>query len=145
MGLPRKLKIGELAQQSGVAVGALRYYESLNLLKAERGDNGYRYYSPNTVHTIHFIKKAQSLGFSLDDIKEVLNLHQQGNLPCNFVRSRLQEKINQLEHQIQSMMQFKTTLEEYRDRWNEQESVPNPEEICPLIAAVPLNNEAGEP
>ncbi|WP_339374205.1 MerR family transcriptional regulator [Picosynechococcus sp. PCC 11901] len=60
------LKIGDVAKQTKVAVGALRYYEDQGLINSERGDNGYRYYSPNIVQQVRFIKKAQSLGLSLE-------------------------------------------------------------------------------
>ena len=137
-----KLKIGELAQKSGVAVGALRYYESLNLLQSERGANGYRYYEPSAIQQIQFIKKAQALGLSLEDIQEILNIHHQGDLPCHFVRSRIQAKIDQLSYQIQEMNRFKATLETYRDRWNEEDSAPKATDICPLIESIPLDTTA---
>ncbi len=95
-----RIKIGEVSKQTDVAVSALRYYEDLGLLKSKRGDNGYRYYLPEAIRQVQFIKKAQSLGFSLDDISEVLNVHQQGDVPCELVQSILQEKIEKLEAQI---------------------------------------------
>ncbi|BAU65001.1 transcriptional regulator, MerR family [Stanieria sp. NIES-3757] len=59
------LKIGELAKQTGVAVGTLRYYSDLGLLLPSlRGDNGYRYYSQDANSQVKFIKKAQALGFT---------------------------------------------------------------------------------
>ena len=133
-----RLKIGDVAKQTGVAVGALRYYESLGLLSSERGDNGYRYYSAAVVHQVQFIKKAQALGFSLEDVGDVLNVHQRGDLPCEFVQSLLQDKIHQLETQIQQMTVFKADLEQYRDRWAESHPRPQPGDICPLIETVPL-------
>ena len=86
------LKIGEVSKQTGVAVGALRYYEELGLLKSQRGENSYRYYYLEAITQVQFIKKAQLLGFSLDDIGEVLNVHQQGDVPYDLVRSILQVK-----------------------------------------------------
>ena len=139
------IRIGEVAKQAGVAVGALRYYENLGLLTSQRGQNGYRYYSPDTVQQVQFIKKAQALGFSLEDIREILNLHQQGNMPCNLVRSLLQDKISQLEAQIQEMTTFKTQLEDYRDRWNLQDHRPQPGDICPLIETVDLKTAESAP
>ncbi|MEM9806359.1 MAG: heavy metal-responsive transcriptional regulator [Cyanobacteria bacterium P01_D01_bin.56] len=136
--MAKQLKIGEVAKQTGLAVGALRYYESLGLLSSERGNNGYRYYSPDAVHQIQFIKKAQAIGFSLEEIGEVLTLHEKGDTPCGLVQSLLQEKINQLETQIQQMTEFKTELEEYRDRWASSELQTEPGDICPLIEAVSL-------
>ncbi|MBE9060269.1 heavy metal-responsive transcriptional regulator [cf. Phormidesmis sp. LEGE 11477] len=133
-----RLKIGEVSKQTDVAVGALRYYEDLGLLKSKRGDNGYRYYSPEAIKQVQFIKKAQSLGFSLDDISEVLNVHQQGDVPCELVQSILQEKIEKLEAQIQEMTVFKDGLEQYRDSWAASKPHPKPGDICPLIETLPL-------
>lgn len=134
-----RLKIGEVSKQTGVAVGALRYYESVDLLKSKRGDNGYRYYAPEAVRQVHFIKKAQSLGFSLDDIGEVLNVHQQGDVPCGLVQEILQEKIEKLNVQIQEMEKFKGSLVQYRDSWAKSHPRPQPDGICPLIETIALN------
>lgn len=133
-----RLKIGEVSKQTDVAVGALRYYEDLDLLKSQRGDNGYRYYSPEAIRQVQFIKKAQFLGFSLDDISEVLNVHQQGDIPCELVQSILQEKIEKLEAQIRDMTVFKNGLEQYRDSWEASKPHPKPGDICPLIETLPL-------
>lgn len=135
------LKIGELSQQTEVAVGALRYYESRGLLKPQRRDNGYRYYPTVAVAQVKFIKKAQSLGFSLKDIGEILNVHRQGDLPCHLVRSLLQDKINQLETQIHNMQALKAGLEDYRNQWAIAPR-PQPGEICPLIETIPLPQDA---
>lgn len=132
------LKIGEISKQTGVAVGALRYYESLELIQSERGENSYRYYAPESIQQVQFIKKAQTLGFSLEDIGDVLNVHHQGDVPCEFVQSLLQDKIQHLEVQIQEMMAFKSALEQYRDSWAADHPHPQPGDICPLIEAVPL-------
>lgn len=134
-----RLKIGEVSKQTGIAVGALRYYEELGLLASKRGQNGYRYYSKSAVHQVLFIKKAQTLGFSLEDIGQVLNVHQQGNVPCELVQSLLQEKIDQLNTQIEEMQAFKNNLEKYRDRWASSHLRPQPGDICPLIETLPLN------
>ncbi|NEQ49756.1 MAG: heavy metal-responsive transcriptional regulator [Leptolyngbya sp. SIO3F4] len=132
------LKIGALSKQTDVAVGALRYYESLGLLKSERGENGYRHYSPEAVHQVQFIKKAQAIGLSLEEIGEVLTLHEKGNAPCGLVQSLLQEKIAQLEAQILQMNEFKTELENYRDRWASSQPQPETGDICPLIETVKI-------
>ncbi|MEO0395637.1 MAG: heavy metal-responsive transcriptional regulator [Cyanobacteria bacterium P01_A01_bin.137] len=133
-----RLRIGEVAKQTGLAVGALRYYESLGLLSSERGANGYRYYSTDAVHQVQFIKKAQAIGFSLEEIGEVLNLHEKGDTPCGLVQSLLQEKIDQLESQIQQMVVFRSELEDYRDQWASNQPQLEPGDICPLIETVNL-------
>jgi DNA-binding transcriptional MerR regulator len=138
MAIAAPLKIGDVARQTGVAVGALRYYESLGLLASQRGDNGYRYYAPAAVHQVQFIKKAQALGFSLEEVGDILTVHERGDVPCGFVQRLLQDKIEQLERQIAEMMAFKGELEAYRDRWAETQPRPQPGDICPLIETVPL-------
>lgn len=139
MATAARLKIGEVSKRTGITVGALRYYEELGLLASERGQNGYRYYPDSAVHQVQFIKKAQTLGFSLEDIGHVLNVHQQGDVPCDLVQSILQEKIEQLNVQIQEMQTFKNNLEKYRDSWASSDLRPQPGDICPLIETVPLH------
>ena len=135
-----RLKIGGLAKQTGISVGALRYYETLGLLQSVRGENGYRYYSTQAIQQVQFIKKAQAIGFSLEDIGEVLTVHQRGDVPCEFVRSLLHEKIQQVETQIQQMIAFKAELEQYRDRWQGNLPHPAPGDICPLIETIQITN-----
>lgn len=134
------LKIGELAKQTGFAVGTLRYYSDLGLLvPVQRGDNGYRYYSQEAGSQVQFIKKAQTLGFTLEEIKQILDVRDRGEKPCDLVRGLLDDKIEQLEIQLKRMNLFKKELEGYRASWIDN---PNPEsnseEVCPLISSVSL-------
>ena len=134
------LKIGELAKQTGLAVGTLRYYSDLELLHpVYRGDNGYRYYSPDAGRQVKFIKKAQAIGFSLEEIKQILDVRDRGEQPCSLVRNLLSRKIEQLEIQIEKMNHFKAELEEYRVAWsNNPHPQSEPQEVCPLISSVSL-------
>lgn len=135
------LKIGELAKQTGLAVGALRYYSDLGLLQpVVRGDNGYRYYSQNASRQVEFIKKAQAIGFTLEEIKTILDVRDRGEKPCNLVQGLLDKKIEQLEVQIQKMSLFKQELEEYRASWiNDPRPESDAQEVCPLISSVSLD------
>ena len=137
------LKIGDIAKQTGVSVGTLRYYETLKLLyPIERGDNGYRYYSSETIQQVQFIKKSQALGFSLEEIRQILDVRDRGEPPCLLVRNLLDHKIEQLETQIKQMTAFKFELEEYRHLWAGVVNLrPDDREICPLIATVPLQSD----
>ena len=86
--------IGEIARQVGVNRKTIRYYEEFNLLpKSKRGENNYRVYSQDTVKRLSFIKKAQGLGFTLSEIKEVLILRDRGFTPCNHVQERELKKL----------------------------------------------------
>jgi DNA-binding transcriptional MerR regulator len=138
MSKSNNLKIGELAKQTNQAVGTLRYYSDIGLLQPiHRGDNGYRYYSQNASKQVEFIKKAQAIGFSLEEIKTILDVRDRGEKPCSLVQALLDDKIEQLEIQIKRMSLFKQELEEYRQNWINN---PNPEsdsqEVCPLISSV---------
>lgn len=137
------LKIGELAEQADVAVGTIRYYESLGLLEpTHRGESGYRYYDPKTVKRVQFIKKAQSLQFSLSEIQQVLGVRQQGNPACPVVRDLLNQKIVELETQILRMTTLKAELEAYQDRWADKPlDDPSSKELCSLIEEVTETHE----
>lgn len=137
------LKIGDIAKQTGASVGTLRYYETLKLLSpVERGDNSYRYYHSETIQQVQFIKKAQSLGFSLEEIRQILDVRDHGEPPCDLVQDLLACKIKQLEAKIQQMTMFKVELEEYRDLWAVTDLKQDDREICPLIATVPLGSSS---
>ncbi|MDJ0568981.1 MAG: heavy metal-responsive transcriptional regulator [Pleurocapsa sp. MO_192.B19] len=136
------LKIGELAKQTGLAVGTLRYYSDLGLLQpVQRGDNGYRYYSQDASQQVQFIKKAQTLGFTLEEIKKILNVRDRGEKPCSLVQSLLDQKIDQLELKIEQMTLFKAELEEYRTTWTNNPNLESDsQEVCPLISSVSLDS-----
>ena len=135
------LKIGELAKQTRLAVGTLRYYSDLELLQpVQRGSNGYRYYSQDASKQVEFIKKAQAIGFTLEEIKQILDVRDRGEQPCNLVKDLLDRKLEQLENQIEKMSLFKAELQQYRTAWsNNPDLEPQPKEVCPLISSVSLN------
>ena len=82
------LKIGEIAKQTDVGISTIRYYESLGLLiPIERSDNGYRYYDEESVERLQFIRKAQSLHFSLAEIHQVLGVRAYGS-PVSCLASK---------------------------------------------------------
>lgn len=132
------LKIGELAEQADVAVGTIRYYESLGLVEPlHRSESGYRYYTSDAVRQVQFIRKAQSLQFSLVEIQQVLGVRHQGDPACPLVRNLLDQKIAGLEEQLYRITTLKTELEAYRDRWiNRPVDDPCNQELCSLIEEV---------
>ena len=105
------LKIGELKNLSGISVKTIRYYEEFGLIKvAIRTEGGFRLFNPETSARLAFIKRAQALGLSLGEIKEILEIYDRGKLPCQHVRQKLQVKIREIERQIAELEILKTQL-----------------------------------
>lgn len=103
--------IGSVAKESGVPIKTIRYYEELGLLKAAgRTEGGYRLFDGDIFTRLSFIKRAQSLGLSLAEIKEFLDVHDQGDLPCDHVRVKLQDKVADIDRQIQQLQLLKLEL-----------------------------------
>lgn len=129
-----KLKrIGSVAKESGLPIKTIRYYDELGLLKTfGRTEGNYRLFSSDALTRLRFIKRAQSLGLSLLEIRELLEIHDQGNLPCDHIRVRLEDKLLQIEQQIQQLQILKQELNGLLSGW---ETVPeHPEDtICPII------------
>lgn len=132
------LKIGELAKQAGVAVGTLRYYESLGLLEpALRSSSGYRYYTADAIRQVQFIKKAQRLNFSLQEIQQILVSRRQGITACPLVQDLLTQKIDLLDEEIRRLSAFKYELETYKQLWKTRLSDhPNSNHLCSLIEGI---------
>ena len=126
-------QIGVVAKESGVPIKTIRYYEELGLLKASgRTEGGFRLFHSDVFARLNFIKRAQSLGLTLSEIKEFLNVHDQGDLPCEHIKVKLQDKLVDIDKQIQQLVILKQELEGLLSGW---ETIPETSEetICPII------------
>jgi DNA-binding transcriptional MerR regulator len=135
----KPLFIGKLAKQTGVNPKTIRYYEGINLLsKPKRERNNYRVYSQDTIKRINFIKKAQSLGFTLREIKEILALRDRGFKPCSHVRGILSQRVIDLEQKLAELTTLRRELRKLEDEWASMKTVEddNGEGICPQIEKV---------
>lgn len=105
------LKTGDLAKRAGVNVETLRFYEKKGLLPVPpRRESGYREYSPESVHRIRFIKRAQELGFSLGEIKDLLALRVQEGTTCADVRERAEQKVRDVRKKIADLKAIERAL-----------------------------------
>jgi DNA-binding transcriptional MerR regulator len=105
------LRTIDLACRIGVQPEAIRYYERRGLLPSpKRAPSGYRIYTPEHLERVEFIKKCQTLGFSLDEIRELMELKFRGSSPCHHVRDLLLEKIKGVEAQIAGLQTFRKEL-----------------------------------
>lgn len=104
-------KIGEAAQRAGVNKETIRYYERRELIpEPDRRRSGYRIFTQRHVDQIKFIKRAQDLGFTLSEIKELLALRLDGNTPCESVRTKAESKLEDVKKKIQDLQQMENVL-----------------------------------
>jgi len=129
------MRIGELAKQTGTSVQALRFYERSGLLpKPTRTDSGYRLYASGDLRRVELIRQAKRLGFSLDEIKRILRLREQGSCPCGEVVQMLEKHMRETDEQIRNLQRFRRELAGTLDDWKKSgdEGIPG-DVICGLI------------
>ncbi len=108
---PQQLTIGKLAEQAGVTPDTLRYYERLRLVSPPpRSNGGYRLYDADVAERVAFIRKAQGLGLSLADVREVLRIADAGTPPCEHVRAALGRRLREVEARIAELESLRGTL-----------------------------------
>lgn len=107
----RLMKSGELAQRCDVNKQTIRFYERKGLLSAsDTTAHNYKLYEHEDVRRVRFIKKAQGLGFSLDEIKDLLSLRASENTPCADVRQKAQIKLTDIAAKIRQLEAMQSTL-----------------------------------
>jgi len=105
------LSIGQVAQRAGVGVETVRFYEREGLLEEPpRRASGYRQYSEQVVTRLHFIKRAQKLGFSLKEISELLLLRVDAQTSCDEVRQRTEAKLAEVERKLVELQRMRQAL-----------------------------------
>ena len=105
------LTTSDVAKQGGVNLESIRFYEKQGLLpKPPRTRSGYRVFTDESVRRVRFIKRAQELGFSLKEIKELLALRFDTGTSCGHVRERAEAKLNDIEQKIRDLQRIKKAL-----------------------------------
>ena len=107
----QKITISILAKKSGVGVETVRFYQRKELIREPGKSGSIRVYTQEDIDRIVFIKRAQELGFSLAEIKDLLELNTKNRQTCTSVKKKTLEKISQIEEKIQSLITMKEGLE----------------------------------
>jgi Hg(II)-responsive transcriptional regulator len=124
--------IGETARDAGVNAQTLRYYERRGLLpKPRRRGSGYREYSDDAVRIVRFIKRAQELGFSLDEIDELVRLRSVRRSDRHRVRAIAVQKIADIDQKVGQLQSMRAALDELVDRCRRGGATE-----CPIIDAL---------
>ncbi len=128
--------IGDVSRQTGLSVHTIRFYEAEGLLReATRTNSGYRIFSPQTVEELKFIRKAQELGFSLDEIRELLVLKDRSTSACSHVKSLVEEKLASVRMKLRELLamekDLKGVLAECRRQLKRHH--PGGEGRCPVL------------
>ena len=129
------MQIGELAKRSAVTVQTVRFYERLRLLpEPQRKDSGYRVYSEPDLKRLLFVRQAKSLGFSLDEIREILRMRERGHCPCGDVVSTAERHLRTVEEQITQLSKFRDGLSQAVKQWKRSgKQTISADAICVLI------------
>ena len=124
---------GDVADRAGVHVETLRYYERRGLVpKPRRNMSNYRVYPPDTVRRVRFVKRAQELGFSLKEIKELLALRAAPRAGCASVRQRAERKVADIENKMRDLRRMRKALSQLVAECSGQGPITE----CPILDAL---------
>jgi Hg(II)-responsive transcriptional regulator len=126
----KAMKIGEVAKRAGVGIETIRYYEREGLLlEPQRRASGYRQYDESTVERLDYIRRAKALGFTLAEVRELLELSFLAHEGCEHIRQRATGKISDIEEKIRSLQSMRRSLRKIVDRCQATSSTTD----CPLV------------
>lgn len=128
----KSLRIGEVAKASGVGVETLRFYERRGLLgRPRRTVANYRVYGPAVLERLAFIRRAQAVGFTLDEIGEILAESAEGRSPCRHVREMARRKLEELDRRLAELRRYRAELSSTLKEWDERGEEEG--DVCGLI------------
>lgn len=128
------MRIGEVAQHLGLNPRTIRFYEATGVLpEPERTPSGYRDYDNSDVDRVKFVKLAQSLGLSLDEISEVLAFRDRGEPPCGYVTQVIRDKAADIDRQIEQLQGLRRELRRLARRAKDLSKDASARRICHIL------------
>jgi MerR family mercuric resistance operon transcriptional regulator len=127
------MRIGEVAKAAGVGVETVRFYERKRLLATpKRPHSGFRQYDSETAQRIRFIRRAQELGFSLSEVRELLELRLDPRRKCEDVKAEAEAKLEEINEKIASLQRMRKSLLEITNACSGE----GPSSVCPILEAI---------
>jgi MerR family transcriptional regulator, copper efflux regulator len=115
---PQKLTVSQLARIVGVGPDSIRHYERIGLVpRAERSPSGYRFWSAGEVEYLKWVAPAKRAGFTLHELSKIFRMYRAGSAPCRTVRDLLQQKLADLDRELDEMSNLRTQLRRVFVRW----------------------------
>ena len=133
-------RAGAVAKAAGVGVQTLHYYERLGLLrKPRRSPANYRLYSPEAIRRVRFIKKAQAVGLTLDETKQILDLKDRGRAPCRKVAELGEKHFVEINARLVQLRAYRRALARALIDWQKENTTEREcaGEFCDLIERLP--------
>jgi DNA-binding transcriptional MerR regulator len=113
------LTIGTLARHAGVSTDTLRHYETKGVIpRMPRQSNGYRVYPAETLERVELVRRALTIGFTLDELAEILKTRDQGGAPCRKVRDLAGRKLESIEGRLRELMALRDELRKTLKEWD---------------------------
>ena len=134
------LRIGAVAKAAGVSLQTLHYYERLELLpKPKRSAANYRLYSPQAIRRVQFIKKAQAIGMTLEETKQILDLKDHGREPCCQVAELGEKHLREINVRLAQLRAYRRALAQAVSGWPKKNLSERhcAGEFCDLIERLP--------
>jgi MerR family transcriptional regulator, copper efflux regulator len=104
------MNIGTAAERSGLPPKTIRYYEEIGLLAPDRADNGYRDYSAADIHRLKFLQRSRSLGFSVEECRQLLSLYGDTARESAEVKAIAETKLAEIDRKIAELAELRATL-----------------------------------
>jgi MerR family Zn(II)-responsive transcriptional regulator of zntA len=138
------MTVSELSRHGSVAPHVIRYYSRIGLLSPVRHpDNGYKLFTRSDITRLRFIRQAQSLGFTLEEIAQILQESTLGKSPCHKVRDILRQHIEANRRRLDELIRLQRRMERALEQWRDMpDGVPDGDTVCHLIETSGVTHNA---
>ena len=129
------MKVIEVARLLGITADTVRFYTRINILNPTKSKaNGYREYSDNDVKRLRFVLSARQLGFSVEDIQEILGHADKKRTPCPTVRRLIDQRLHEAEEQFKETIRLRDRMQRAVLEWSQKpDKAPTGHMLCHLI------------